>query len=445
MTEFSDEYIKKTSRSKELFERATKVMPGGVCHNIRYFPPYPFYIDGKKGAKGSKIYDVDNNELIDFWMGHYAMILGHAPQPVINALKDQLEYGTHWGIVNDLQVKLAELVHIIIPCAEMVRFGVSGTEATMYAVRLARAHTKRRIIAKVEGGWHGGNTDLSVAIHQPYDKPDSAGLLAETTKYTIGLPFNDIELTSQILRKYKDDLAAVIIEPVVGAGGFIPAEKDYLKALREMTEEFESNLIFDEVITGFRLALGGAQEFYNIIPDLATFGKILGGGMPIGAICGREDILELASPLKERKKWDSALIGGGTFSINPLSMISGIKILSILQKDETKIYPRINAMGENARQGIENALIEQGINAKCTGIGSLFQTHFPYEKDVTLRNPRDIECLTDTKRRDKEFNLQLINKGFFVMHGGGAVSNAHTESEIDRLIEATSEVGTEMS
>jgi len=445
MTKFSDEYIKKTSRSKELFERATKIMPGGVCHNIRYFPPYPFYIDGKKGAKGSKIYDVDCNELIDFWMGHYAMILGHAPQPIINALKDQLEHGTHWGIVNDLQVKLAELVHNIIPCAEMVRFGVSGTEATMYAVRLARAYTKRRIIAKVEGGWHGGNTVLSVAIHRPYDKPDSAGLLAETTKYTIGLPFNDIELTSQILRKYKDDLAAVIIEPVVGAGGFIPAEYEYLQALRELTKEFGGILIFDEVITGFRLALGGAQEFYDIIPDLATFGKILGGGMPIGAICGREDILELASPLKERKKWDSALIGGGTFSINPLSMVSGIKILSILQKDETKIYPRINAMGENVRQGIEKVLIEQGVNAKCTGVGSLFQTHFPYEENVTLKNPRDIEDLTDAKKRDEEFKLRLINRGFFVMHGGGAISRAHTESEINQLIEATSAIGAEMS
>jgi len=283
MTEFSDEYTQKTSRSKKLFERAMKVMPGGVCHNIRYFPPYPLYIDGQKGAKGSKIYDVDGNELIDFWMGHYTMILGHAP-PFINALKEQLEYGTHWGIVNDLQVELAELVNKLVPCAEMIRFGVSGTEATMYAVRLARAYTKRRIIAKVEGGWHGGNTDLSVAIHQPYDKPDSAGLLSEATKYTIGLPFNDIEVTSQILRKHKDDLAAVIIEPVVGAGGFIPAEKDYLKALRELTEEFDGELIFDEIITGFRLALGGAQEFYGIIPDLATFGKILGGGMPIGGI-----------------------------------------------------------------------------------------------------------------------------------------------------------------
>jgi glutamate-1-semialdehyde 2,1-aminomutase len=444
MTEFSDEYIKKTSRSKELFERAMKVMPGGVCHNIRYFPPYPLYIDGQKGAKGSKIYDVDGNEIIDFWMGHYTMVLGHAPQPIIDDLKKQIEYGTHWGIVNDLQVELAELVHNIIPCAEMVRFGVSGTEATMYAVRLARAHTKRRIIAKVEGGWHGGNTDLSVAIHQPYDKPDSAGLLSEATKYTMGLPFNDIELTSQILRKHKADLAAVIIEPVVGAGGFIPAEKDYLKALREMTEEFDSELIFDEIITGFRLALGGAQEFYNIIPDMATFGKILGGGMPIGAICGREDILDLASPLKERKKWDSALVGGGTFSINPLSMIAGIKTLSILQKDETKIYPRINAMGENAKQGIEKVLIEQGINAKCTGVGSLFQTHFPYEEDVTLKNPKEIEYLTDAKKRDEEFKLRLINRGFFVMHGGGAVSMAHKEAEINQLIEAASIIGSEM-
>ncbi len=441
MTDFNDVYLKKTPKSKTLFEKATKVMPGGVCHNIRYFPPYPVYINR---TKGSKIYDIDGNEFTDYWMGHYSLIFGHAPEPIIYALKEQLENGTHWGITNNLQVEFAELVHNIVPCAEMVRFGVSGTEATMYAVRLARAHTKRKIIAKVEGGWHGGNSFLSVYIHKPYDKPDSAGLLPEATKYTIGLPFNDIELTSQILLKHKDDLAAVIIEPVVGAGGFIPAEKEYLKALRELTEEFDSELIFDEVITGFRLALGGAQEFYDILPDLVTFGKILGGGMPIGAVCGREDILDLASPLKDRKKWDSALVGGGTFSINPLSMIAGIKTLSILQKDERKIYPRINAMGQNARQGIEKVLIEQGINAKCTGVGSLFQTHFPYEEDVTLKNPRDIEFLTDAKKRDKEFKLRLINRGFFVMHGGGAVSTAHKESEINQLIEAASVIGSKM-
>ncbi|MFX1519647.1 MAG: aspartate aminotransferase family protein [Promethearchaeota archaeon] len=443
MTEFSDEYIKKTSRSKDLFERAMKVMPGGVCHNIRYFPPYPIFIDGNKGAKGSRIYDVDGNEYIDFWMGHYALIFGHAPEAIINALKEQLEYGTHWGIVNDLQVELAELVHSIVSCAEMVRFGVSGTEATMYAVRLARAFTKRKTILKVDGGWHGGNTDLSVAIHSPYDMPESAGLLQEATKYTKSLPFNDIDLASQILRENKGDLAAVIIEPVVGAGGAIPAEKEYLKTLRDLTEEFGGVLIFDEVITGFRLALGGAQEFYGITPDLATLGKILGGGMPIGAVVGREDILALASPLKERKKWESVLMGGGTFSINPLSMRAGIITLSLLQRDELKIYPKLNAMGLKAKQGIEKALVEQG--AKCTGVGSFFQVHFPFEQEVTLRSPRDIETLTDVKKRDHEFKLRLINKGFFVMHGGGAVSTAHSESEIKHLIESVDEIGSEMN
>jgi glutamate-1-semialdehyde 2,1-aminomutase len=442
MTEFSDEYIKKTSRSRELFERATKVMPGGVCHNIRYFSPYPIFIDRNKGAKGSRIYDVDSNEYIDFWMGHYALIFGHAPETIINALKEQLENGTHWGITNDLQVEFAELVHNIVPCAELVRFGVSGTEATMYAVRLARAFTKRKTIMKVDGGWHGGNTDLSVAIHSPYNLPESAGLIPEATKYTKSLPFNDIEFASQILRENKEDLAAVIIEPVVGAGGAIPAEKEYLKVLRELTEEFGGILIFDEVITGFRLALGGAQEFYGIIPDLATLGKILGGGMPIGAVVGREDILDLANPLKERKKWESVLMGGGTFSINPLTMRTGIATLSLLQRDATKIYPKINAKGLKARQGLEKALLEQ--NVKCTGVGSFFQVHFPFQEAVTLKSPKDIETLTDTKKRDHEFKLRLLNKGFFVMHGGGAVSTAHKESEINQLIEAASFIGSEM-
>jgi glutamate-1-semialdehyde 2,1-aminomutase len=445
MVDFNDVYLKKTPKSKDLFEKATKVMPGGICHNIRYYPPYPIYIDRKNGAKGSRIYDVDGNEYVDFWMGHYALIFGHAHLPLLKNLKAQLEYGIHWGIVNDLEVELAELVHSIVPCAEMMRFGVSGTEATMYAARLAQAFTKKRILVKVEGGWHGANTALSVALHKPYDKPDSAGLPQEVTKYTKSIPFNDIEVTSQILRKHKDDLAAVIIEPVIGAGGAIPAEKEYLKILRELTEEFDSVLIFDEIITGFRLALGGAQEFYGIKPDLATLGKILGGGMPISAVVGRADIMELANPLKECEKWEKVLMGGGTFSCNPLSMIAGITTLSILQNDKTKIYPKINALGEQAKQGVEKALIEQGVNVKCTGVGSFFQTHFPFEEEgVTLRSSKDVEYFTDVKKRDREFKLRLLNHGFFVMHGGGAVSTAHTKSEIKQLIEAASEIGAEM-
>lgn len=239
-------YLSKTKKSKRLHERAKRVLPAGVSYFVRFMEPYPFY---SAKAKGSKLVDVDGNEYTDFWMGHYALILGHSAPSVMREVKCQLDRGTHYGTCHELEILLAEQIVKMVPTAQMVRFTNSGTEAVMYATRLARAYTGRDHIAKFEGGWHGGYDALHTAVKPPFDVPESSGLTEGALKDTIVLPYNNLEGAEKIINK--EDLAAVVIEPVLGAGGCIPAEKDFLKGLREICSQTGVLLIFDEVITGF--------------------------------------------------------------------------------------------------------------------------------------------------------------------------------------------------
>lgn len=425
------EYERKTRASKKAFERALKVMPGGVSHDLRFYPPYPIYL---RKASGSKIWDLDLNEYVDFWMGHFALILGHSPDFLAKELEEQLKLGTHWGTVSELSVELANLVCDFVPCAEKVRFCNTGTEATMYAIRLARAYSGKKTILKAEGGWHGANTELTYAISKPFEERESLGLLKELERYCKTFPFND--LTTLDIIKKTENLAALIIEPVLGANGFIPAKKEYLKALREEAERREFVLIFDEVITGFRLGLGGAQEYYGIKPHLTTLGKILGGGLPIGAVAGEEEILNLASPMRE--KHEKVKIGGGTFSCNPLSMRAGIAMLKYLRENK-KLFKKIGNLGTELRERLNREFHEKDFLAISTGIESLFQIHLPFERCIRLESARDVLYHTDTNRRDSEFKVRLINKGFYTMHGGGAISEAHTRKELDEFLKASLE------
>jgi len=244
------------------------------------------------------------------------------------------------------------------------------------------------------------------------------------------------------MRQNADNLAAVLIEPVPGQG-YIPAEPGYLKVLQEETRKLEAVLIFDEVIDGFRLSLGGAQEKYGIIPDLTTLGKILGGGMHIGAVVGKEDILDLCNPTKEGPKW--VLAGGGTFSANPLSMAAGIKMITYLRENADVIYPRLNRNGERIRREIEKVFNESGVLARCSGDGSLFGLNFPFKEGVKLRSPRDIEELTDLERRNNELKLRMLNQGVHIWSGGGALSTAHSDEDIQTIIEAYHRVAKEMA
>jgi glutamate-1-semialdehyde 2,1-aminomutase len=442
MKHFFDAYQQKTPLSENLFKRASEVMPGGISHNIHYFPPYPFFV---KEAMGSKIRDVDGNEYVDLWMGHYTHILGHQSEIVVEAIERQLKEGIHWGILFKKQVEWAELVRELIPCAEMVRFCCSGTEATMYAVRLARAFTGKNTILKIAGGWHGANSDLSFGIKMPYEKEESLGLLPELQQYTKVIPFNDPLKSLEVIQKNKEDLAGIILEPVIGEGGFIPATTEYLKMLRSETERWGALLIFDEVISGFRVALGGAQERFGIIPDLTTLGKIMGGGLPVGALVGKREILEKTSPEKKGNKWERILIGGGTFSSHPLTMAAGFAMLHYLKDHSDEVYPLLETKGEKIRKGVQEAIHHEGLNAIVTGIGSLFQTHFPFQKGVILDSPHSIHKFTDIEKREVEFRIRMLTKGVYMMHGGGGLSIVHSDEDIEKIIGAAKEVAKEMA
>jgi len=442
MENFFDAYRSKTPRSEKLFKRAREVMPGGISHNIHFFPPYPFFV---KKTKGSKIWDADGNEYIDLWMGNYTHVLGHRSPVIVRAIEAQLKEGIHWGLVYQKQVEWAELIRELVPSAEMVRFCCSGTEATMYAVRLARAFTGRKTILKIVGGWHGANPDLSLGIKTPYEREESLGLLPELQRYTKTIPFNDPAGSLAVIHKNRKDLAGIILEPVVGEGGFTAARKEYLQMLRSETEKLEALLIFDEVISGFRVALGGAQERFKITPDLTTLGKITGGGLPVGALVGKREIVEKSSPEKKVNKWERILIGGGTFSAHPLTAAAGVAMLRYLRDHRQKVYPLLESKGEKVRKGVQEALDREGLNAVVTGIGSLFQTHFPFRKGETLNSPHSINRFTDIEKREVEFRLRMLTKGIHVMHGGGSVTLSHSDKDIKKIIKAAREVAREMA
>jgi glutamate-1-semialdehyde 2,1-aminomutase len=442
MENFFDAYRSKTPRSEKLFKRAREVMPGGISHNIHFSPPYPFFV---KKTKGSKIWDADGNEYIDLWMGNYTHVLGHRSPVIVRAIEAQLKEGIHWGLVYQKQVEWAELIRELVPSAEMVRFCCSGTEATMYAVRLARAFTGRKTILKIVGGWHGANPDLSLGIKTPYEREESLGLLPELQRYTKTIPFNDPAGSLAVIHKNRKDLAGIILEPVVGEGGFTAARKEYLQMLRSETERLEALLIFDEVISGFRVALGGAQERFKITPDLTTLGKITGGGLPVGALVGKREIVEKSSPEKKVNKWERILIGGGTFSAHPLTAAAGVAMLRYLRDHRQKVYPLLESKGEKVRKGVQEALDREGLNAVVTGIGSLFQTHFPFRKGETLNSPHSINRFTDIEKREVEFRLRMLTKGIHVMHGGGSVTLSHSDKDIKKIIKAAREVAREMA
>ena len=425
-------YLAQTPKSKALFANALKLAPGGVHHNVRYYPPYPIFAEK---AKGSKIWDVDGNEYIDFWMGHGALILGHAPNQVVKALRLQCSKSTHYGIPSEIQLKLAKLICEMVPGAEKIRFSNTGTEATMYAIRFARAFTKRSKVAKFEGHWHGGHDILNIAVKWPMNQPSTSGIPSETIKNTIVCPFNDIEITSRTLKRNASDLAAVIIEPVMMTGGGIPADVEFLKMLKETCENSGAMLIFDEVVTGFRLCSGGAQEFYGVQCDLTTLGKIIGGGCPVGAIAGKEEIMDVCNPSKGLPSAEVAQ-HGGTFCGNPLTMAAGYTTLKIL-KENPKIYTRINRLGEKAREEIDEIFGNAGINVKSTGVGSIFLTHFLKKPRTEITDIKIVSTMTDqTKLFD--YHLELMTNGvFFLPRNVGLVSSAHTDADLSKLIEAT--------
>ena len=358
-----------------------------------------------------------------------ALILGHSPSIVVDALRRQIGNGTHYGMGSRLSLELGEEVQRSVPCAEMLRFCNTGAEATMYLVRLARAYTRRSTVVKMAGGWHGYNTELNKGVHRPFNRPEGEGILPSEQSHVVTVRFNDLDAAENAFRKAKNDVGLVFLEPVMGAGGCIPADPAYLKGLRELTDSAGALLAFDEIITGYRLSLGGAQERYGIRPDLAALGKIVGGGLPIGLVCGIKEAIAMADPSR-RDRFVS--IGGGTFSENPLSMTAGLATTRFLRKNREKVYPRLDEMGSRLRSGVDRAFAEEGIQAHTTGMGSLFFTHFGPEPTNAEESASEHGTLA------KQYAMQLLSSGVFMLPGhAGAVSTAHGMEDIDRLVRAS--------
>jgi len=429
-------YHERTRKSSALYERAQRVFAGGVSHNTRYYEPYPLFV---KKARGKYVWDEDGNRYTDYWMGHTALILGHSPKVVVDELAQQIENGTLYGMGSSLSIRLAEEVQVAVPCAEMARFCNTGSEATMYLTRLARAHTNKRKVVKIAGGWHGYNTQLNKGVKSPFAGSESAGILQEEQAHVATIPFNDAEAAERVLKANRNDVAVLLLEPLLGAGGCIPADRDYLMSMRELTTRYAALLAFDEIITGFRLALGGAQEYYGVKPDIAAFGKIVGGGLPIGLVCGLKEILSHADPrIRDREKFVS--IGGGTFSENPLTMTAGLATLSYLRNHRESVYRKLSEVGDELRRGVDKAFAEEGVDAHTTGAGSLFLTHF------SKSSPRDAaQSAAGNREKSRRYALGLMTQGIFVLPDHlGSLSTCHDARDIAYYINAILRIASQL-
>ena len=409
-------------------------MPAGVGSLFRLADPFPMVV---KRAKGARMWDADDNEYLDCMLGFSTMILGNAPEEVEAALREALPRGTSFGQCHEYEYAFAKLFCDMVPGVDKVTFCNSGTEATMYALRLARATMGRPLIAKFEGGYHGTHDLLAVSFGRPSPSsdlfgpvedptaiPESPGLAEGAWKDTIVLPFNHPAAFDKI-RRYASRLAGVIIEPVQGAAGTIPVNREFLSELRRITREIGAFLIFDEVITGFRLAPGGAQELYGVIPEVSTYGKIAGGGLPFGAVGGTAEAMRLM----EYDVEPGSILMAGTFNGNPLVAAAGTAVLRRLSK-EPQLYARLNAMGDRFRTEINRFAQEGDYPAIATGVGSMFWMH-------TSRGP--VNSVRDVRQGDRFASpgLRLLYRknGLHVAPNHGFMSTAHTDEDITRLIE----------
>jgi glutamate-1-semialdehyde 2,1-aminomutase len=430
-----NEYLAKTSRSRSLHEDAVAVMPGGNSRTTTFFDPYPFYIQRGQGAH---VWDVDGVDRLDFNGNYTSLILGHAHPDVVKAAQDAAALGMSFPGPTEHEIRLAEMLTRRVPSLESVRFTNSGTEATMNAVRAARAFTGRPKIAKFEGAYHGTHDWVLTSVapdvkaaggrRRPKTVASSAGIPPAVLKHVIVLPWNDAEACAQIIEKEAGKLAALLVDPLLGVGGIIPPVDGFLQQLRAVTERHGIVLIFDEVIS-FRIAWGGAQERFGVRPDLTTLGKIIGGGLPVGAFGGRADIMAAYDPRK-----GGARIGhGGTFNANPMTMAAGVATMNAVTPEA---YSRLEALGDRLRGGVSRLLQATRRRGQVSGIGSLFCLHWTSTPLTDYRSSRP---------KDAEMPLRvfmgLLNEGILLTQRGlGACSLAMTDEEIDRFVNALARV-----
>jgi glutamate-1-semialdehyde 2,1-aminomutase len=415
------------SRSQQLYRRAREVIPGGVNSPVRNYSPYPLFV---ASAKGSKFKTVDSQEYLDYCMAYGALIDGHARAEVIQAVEEALEKGSIYGQPTEMEVELAELIASIIPSVKMVRLVNSGTEATMHAIRLARAFTEKKKVLKFEGGFHGSHDSVLVKAGSGatlLGSPSSEGIPSEVAKNTLVSGFNDEKIASKIIRDHSDKLAAVIVEPVLGNIGPVLPKPGFLETLRKVTEESEVLLIFDEVITGFRLSMGGAQEYYKIRPDLTILGKVLGGGLPLSAFGGRRDIMEKLAPM-------GPVYQAGTYSGNPVSVSAALATLQSLKKRAGQMYPRLEKLGDRMRGGIGDHLESARMAAQVKGLGSMFQLFFTNRSVTDYHSAKS----ADIRKYEKYFHSLLASRIFVPPSQFETcfLSTAHTEDELDSTLDA---------
>jgi glutamate-1-semialdehyde 2,1-aminomutase len=423
-------YLELTPKSRTLWQEAVKYLPGGDSRHSIFWEPYPIFVDSSSGCH---VVDADGVDRLDFINTMTTLILGHGPQPVIRAVREQLDRGVVYNAPNENQVRLAKLLCERIPSFDLVRFTNSGTEATLNTLRAARAFTGKSRFAKVEGGYHGTHDAVTVSLRvdpqlagdalRPAALPSSAGLPEGVLDQVVVIPFNETAAARRLLEENKDQLAAVIVEPVMGSVGMVPASSEFLTMLREFTREHGIILIFDEVIS-FRVAPGGSQQYYGITPDMTAMGKIIGGGFAVGAFGGRRDIMELYDPSK-----GANVSHAGTFNANPVTMLAGAVTLEQLTPE---VYRRLAELTERLRRGISRVCTDLEVPVQVTGLGSLFGIHFT---EGPVRGYRDVAA-EDARLRGQVF-LGLLNEGFLTASNlVGALSTAITEAEVDAFVAA---------
>jgi glutamate-1-semialdehyde 2,1-aminomutase len=429
-----DQYTDRTRKSWDQCEIASQFLPGGDTRRAVYFEPYPTYIER---GEGCYVFDVDGNRYLDFSNNYTSLIHGHAHPAVVKAVQAQVSSGTIYGSPAVCQYKLAAMLCDRIPSVERVRYCNSGTEATMMAMRLARAYSGKDVILKMDGGYHGTHDFAEINITasaelelRPPLRKESQGIPDCILEAMMVVPFNDLDAVEETLSAYHHRIAAVIVEPMMNAGGLVPSREGYLAGLRTMADKYGVLLIFDEVVT-FRLNVGGWQQLDGVMPDITTLGKIIGGGFPVGAICGRAEVMEMFNPARP-----DSLRHSGTFNGNSISMVAGIATLKEYGQSE---IDRINTLGDLLRRGITAAFHDQGLKVNVTGRGSLAYVHW---------TDRDIVTAADSARAAKEagqllmlLQLGLLNQGIWLPYRGEwAVSTPMTEREIAEAVEAVSVV-----
>jgi len=427
------DFAQRTKASKAYAERSRRAMPGGVTASVKYFAPHPLAM---KKASGCRLWDLDGNEYIDYCLSFGPLILGHGHPRVMQAIRDTLDAAgtTMFGTPHELEAQLAErLLRIFLRDGKM-RFTLSGTEATLHAVRLARAYRKRPVIAKFEGHFHGAIDELLVS-HTPTAKEVASGLVPvsgsrgtpdHVLKNTLVLPFNDLEETEKRIRARADDLACVILEPVERS--YIPPEEDFLRGLREVTDDLDIPLIFDEVMSGFRVTFGGAQHAYRVTPDLTCLGKIIGGGLPCGAFLGRADLLDLLDPAT------GEFFHSSTFAGYPIAMAAGLATLEELEKPG--VFDRLLETAGRLMHGIRGTFTQADLGAQVPGLGTVFSILFTRER---LRDYRS--TLTADAERRRRLDFALLGRGIFVKPGKPFyLSTAHRNADIQKTLDTFDDV-----